>query len=382
MLDNLSTSNPLSRSIMWTPDWLDRIKKVLQDMWNPQNNLKVFHVWWTNGKGSVCAMLSQVLYKQFHKKVLTFCSPHIIDIKERWLINWKMISEGELSYYEKKVILIESGYGKFGFFEVTVMIMLLYAIDQEVDYLVCEVGIGGLLDPTNVFHSPLATFTTSISMDHVTLLGPSIVDIQYNKMWIMKSWTPHYTRINNQMMYDYANFVWAILHVVDEKVTTNMLWEHQLENAWLVYRCLVDLGFDKIKVSGWLMDIEFFGRLTEINRGEHRDGAHNIGGLIALSDYLVNQSYQWLIVVCNVWRRTEEIAECIRNFKNITCFIITNHKFGTNRVIIPEYIKADFNIADPLQAYSFAKSLQWNNDLLLVCGSFYLLRALSVGLRK
>jgi dihydrofolate synthase / folylpolyglutamate synthase len=103
----------------------------------------VFHVTGSNGKGSVCQMISQVLYKEFRKKVGLFTSPHLVDITERFQINGIPISPIKLNTYYKKVIGLTKKYRiELSFFEIQVVAMVLYFSDEKVDYAVIEVGLG------------------------------------------------------------------------------------------------------------------------------------------------------------------------------------------------------------------------------------------------
>ncbi len=87
-------------------------------------------------------MISQVLYKQFRKKVGLFTSPHLIDITERFQINGKPISHNKLNTYYKKVLALSKKYTiELSFFEIQVVSMILYFSEEKVDYIVVEVGL-------------------------------------------------------------------------------------------------------------------------------------------------------------------------------------------------------------------------------------------------
>ncbi|MEI6711301.1 MAG: Mur ligase family protein [bacterium] len=165
----------------------DAVIELLSYIGSPQNNLQVFHVTGSNGKGSVCQMISQVLYKQFKKKVGLFTSPHLIDITERFQINGKPISHSKLDTYYKKVINLAKKYIiELSFFEIQVVAMVLYFSDEKVDYVIVEVGLGGLYDGTNIFEHPLACFITSITLEHTHLLGKTRNSVLKNKLGIVK----------------------------------------------------------------------------------------------------------------------------------------------------------------------------------------------------
>lgn len=116
-------------------------------------------------------MLSQVLWKEFGYKVGLTTSPHLIKLNERIQINGVMISDEALNSYLGQIYQItQDEQISLSFFEHMILVAFLYFRDQQVDYAVVEVGLGGKYDATNVFTHPLATIITTISDDHRRLL--------------------------------------------------------------------------------------------------------------------------------------------------------------------------------------------------------------------
>lgn len=114
-------------------------------------------------------------------------SPHLVKINERFQINGVPISDTDLNlYYEKALNLGEKNTIELTFFEIQVIAMILYFVDQKVDYAVIEVGLGGLYDGTNVFNNTLACFITSIALEHTHVLGKTRASILKNKLGIVK----------------------------------------------------------------------------------------------------------------------------------------------------------------------------------------------------
>ena len=132
---------------------------------------KVIHVAGTNGKGSVCAYLSNILIEN-HMKVGTFISPHLIEVNERILLDMTPISDRELETISK-------------YFEYIFYIATVFFSKSNPDYVILETGMGGRLDVTNVFEDTLSIIT-SIGMDHMQFLGNSIKEIAYEKAGIIK----------------------------------------------------------------------------------------------------------------------------------------------------------------------------------------------------
>lgn len=165
------------------PAGLERIKKALELLGNPQNDLKAIHIAGTNGKGSVSAMLSSV-FKEAGYKTGLFISPFIINFRERIQINGEFISEKDLTEYAQRVRLTNV---KLTEFEFITAVAFLYFSEQNIDILICETGLGGRLDATNTLEHKLAAVITKIGLDHTAILGDSIEKITAEKCGIIKN---------------------------------------------------------------------------------------------------------------------------------------------------------------------------------------------------
>lgn len=259
-------------------DGRDNVLKLMKILWNPQDTLRVFHVTGSNGKWSVCQMISQVLWKTFWKKVGLFTSPHFIDINERFQINGKTISDKVLEkYYEKVLTLSKQHTVPLSFFEIQVVVMILYFVDKKVDYAVIEVGLGGTYDGTNIFSQPLACFITSITLEHTHVLGKSRSTILRNKLGIIKPHSHLYTPLKNKLIQERCREMHVSLHTTEEQnnVQTNLPWKHQEKNALIVFHALKDIGMDEDKIRTWLMDIYNPWRFEWINTHTLVDTANN-----------------------------------------------------------------------------------------------------------
>jgi dihydrofolate synthase/folylpolyglutamate synthase len=169
---------------------LERMQKLLANLSNPHEQVPIIHVTGTNGKGSVCAYLSSVL-TQAGYRTGRYTSPHLVDWTERICLNEQPISSEQLCQLLLKVqAAIDSEDESPTQFEVFTAAAWLYFQEQQVDVAVVEVGLGGRLDATNVCAKPLVTIITSISIDHVEKLGPTIADIAAEKAGILKLGCP------------------------------------------------------------------------------------------------------------------------------------------------------------------------------------------------
>ena len=167
---------------------LDRMRVLMSLLGNPQEDYPIIHVTGTNGKGSTIAMLSS-LFVHHGKKVGAFVSPHLIDYTDRFLINGEAMSEEEFEIFGNLVQQAEAKlideYEPLSFFEIMTAMALVYFSRKKVKVALLEVGIGGLLDTTNIVHSTISVIT-SIGMDHEEMLGNTIEEIAIQKTGIFK----------------------------------------------------------------------------------------------------------------------------------------------------------------------------------------------------
>ena len=167
---------------------LDRMKALMSFLGNPQDDYPIIHVTGTNGKGSTIAMLS-TLFVHHGQKVGAFVSPHLIDYTDRFLINGNVMPEedfeivGELVRQAEAKLIDE--YEPLSFFEIMTAMALVYFSRKKVEVALLEVGIGGLLDTTNIVHSTMSVIT-SIGMDHEEMLGNTLEEIAIQKTGIFK----------------------------------------------------------------------------------------------------------------------------------------------------------------------------------------------------
>lgn len=166
---------------------LDRMRVLCEMMGNPQQNFPSVHVAGTNGKGTVCRLLSSV-YQNAGYKTALYTSPHLEKVEERFRINTTEISEEQLILFFQSygTNLIEGGYT---FFEITTAIAFWFFSSQDVDLAIIETGLGGRLDATNVIQ-PLVSIITSVGIDHADILGDTVSKIAAEKGGIIKKGVP------------------------------------------------------------------------------------------------------------------------------------------------------------------------------------------------
>ena len=168
---------------------LYRMEAILEALGNPERGLKSIHIAGTNGKGSTAAMVT-AFAKAHGLRVGTFTSPHMDSIRER--IQLDGVPLGEEPFWQAASVVKEvesrlfEEWGAFNYFEILTAMMFVVFQQEAVDLAIVEVGIGGLLDNTNVGH-PLVSVITTIGLDHQDLLGSTLEEITAQKAGIIKA---------------------------------------------------------------------------------------------------------------------------------------------------------------------------------------------------
>jgi dihydrofolate synthase/folylpolyglutamate synthase len=172
---------------------LDNVTEFMKRIGEPQNDFKSVHVTGTNGKGSVCVMVAEIL-RRHGLKVGLYTSPHLVDFRERILVNGEQIPEADVVRIATdlrtamETMASESKEKQLTFFEFTTGLAFRFFSEQKVDMVVAEVGLGGRLDATNVLH-PEITAITRIGLEHTNYLGSTIPEIAREKAGIVKQGT-------------------------------------------------------------------------------------------------------------------------------------------------------------------------------------------------
>jgi dihydrofolate synthase/folylpolyglutamate synthase len=152
---------------------LDRVRKLLEGMGNPQDQIRTVHVAGTLGKGSTTAMVASML-EGCGYAVGQFTSPHLTDVRERITINRQPIGRSDFTAMTRQTSAMAAELGlEPTFFELLTAMAFKHFAEQAVDIAVIEAGLGGRLDSTNVI-TPEVTLITRIDYDHMHILGQSL----------------------------------------------------------------------------------------------------------------------------------------------------------------------------------------------------------------
>lgn len=215
----------------------DRVYQILEKFDNPQDKLKnVIHITGTNGKGSTTSYIASILQDTGYK-VGKYTSPHIHLCNERVQINGEIITDNEMyEIIEEIRYFCEAMNINPTIFEVTTILAIIYFYRKDCDFSVIEVGMGGLLDATNVFekNKPIASVITPIHLDHTKYLGNTIKEIAWQKSFIIKGngvcvCAPQPTEAM-EVVKQRCNDVNAKLYIFDEDFTC---YKIDSEEYWL-----------------------------------------------------------------------------------------------------------------------------------------------------
>ena len=166
---------------------LDRMLSFDRFLGYPSRQFKSIHIAGTNGKGSVANLVASALQSCGLRAGL-FTSPHILDFRERIMVNGLIPVEYVFKQLTSWMPWIEEN--NLSFFEITTGLAFKYFVDSRVDYAVIETGLGGRLDSTNILEKPELTIVTSIGFDHMALLGDTLPKIAAEKAGIFKEGVP------------------------------------------------------------------------------------------------------------------------------------------------------------------------------------------------
>jgi dihydrofolate synthase / folylpolyglutamate synthase len=397
---------------------LDRIQRLCALMEMPQSKLKVIHIAGTNGKGSTTTFISSVLISQGYR-VGIYTSPFLERFTERIKINDKEISEEEIVQLiiEMKPFidrLQEEGLEHPTEFEIITAAAFKYFCDKSVDFVVLEVGLGGRYDATNVV-SPLLGIITTISYDHIDILGDTLDKIAYEKAGIIKENIPvvvypqkkeamdvlmKVMKEKNAKPYFYEDIKFELISNTLEGIVFNvkgedfysnlkikLLGEHQIHNALTAIKgieVLKALGFkiDRSSIYKGLENAVWPGRFEVLATKPYivLDGGHNlqcINAIVsAVKKYFDGKKVK---IVCGMLR-DKNYEEMIKSLTEISEDFITvapNNpralSAGELKEIIKKHGKNAVEAENIKASVILGMSNVKNDEVLLFCGSLYMI---------
>lgn len=395
---------------------LSNTRELLRRLGNPQEQLKFIHIAGTNGKGSVSAYISTILSVSGYL-VGRYLSPTIFEYRERIQLADKeaptYISEVEVGRYIgriKSVIedMVREGLPHPTPFEIETAMAFLYFLEKSCEIVVLEVGLGGRQDSTNVIHTTVCAVLTSISMDHMQILGDTLGKIAYEKAGIIKKDTMVVTYEQEKEAMDIINEVCekehATLQCVESKEIINskhsfkgitfdykefsnlevkLLGEHQVKNASLaieIASVLIKLGYSikEEDIRNGLLLTKWPGRFEMIHNDPifFVDGAHNEDAAISLSKsieiYFTNKKIIYIMGVL----ADKDYQSVLRNTASYADTIITITPDNPRALSSKELANTAEQYCDKVidgktieRGIQIAMELAHKNDVILAFGS-------------
>lgn len=391
---------------------LDKTIYYLEKFGNPHYKFPSILVAGTNGKGSVCKALSRILQVSGYKVGL-YTSPHLIDVKERIRINEIEIKEED---FVKKIeqlrkIIEKQPYHLYPtYFEALTIIAFSYFYERKIDILVCEVGMGGRFDATNVLPS-FMEIITKIGLDHTEFLGKTYKEIANEKVGIIKEKTVVISAKQKKEAFivikkkvkdkkskiftygeDFKGEISSLSPdgmVFDFKgkekikgLQTDLIGTHQVENLSMAVEAsllLKEKGY-RIKeqdIREGLKNINWKARFQILQKNPYiiLDGAHNVDGVKNLmknfKKIFPEQKFSFLVGIL----KDKDYKNMVKILEKYTDRIIFT-KPNSERAIEPTILKNLLKnrkkveiIEDPKEAYKYIKKTDEN---WIIFGSLYL----------
>lgn len=369
---------------------IDNLTAVFESLGNPQYDLKTVHIAGTNGKGSTTNFTRSILQTASYK-VGTFTSPHLIKHNDRIRINDVPISDVDLYKYIKKTYHLWEPF-KLSMFEIDMLISVLYFLDEKVDWVVYEVGLGGRLDATNVI-KPVVCGITNIDFDHMNILGNTLSEIAFEKGGIIKDGGALITTevkeealvvlrdlcakrkasFSNPVLPEVSTFSGGFDFEVDGiKLSLHNQGIYQRDNATLSIKLIkalnLDISDEVIKLG--VESTQWAGRFEAVRDGVYLDGAHNSQGVKRLIESLPMLPRPWIVVFSALGDKDHH--DMIASIKdNVDTLILTEFEFY--RAATVETLSEGFGV---VTYKDFKKAIDEGMKLkgkgtLLVTGSLY-----------
>lgn len=275
-------------------------KRMLATLGNPQDGLAFIHVAGTNGKGSTCAFLTNILAKA-GLKCGCFTSPHLIHFEERITVDQQMIPKEVVTRLGNELLSIDFGVTPT-MFDYCLVMAVLYFKECGCNVAVMETGLGGRLDSTNALGNPMVAVITRIGYDHMAILGNTLTEIASEKAGILKENVPAiFAPQEEEALAVLRKHPGTLVSSEDmEKVAfmkPGLMGEYQLENGaaamLAAQKFLSQIGFDEERadaaIEAGIHTAIWKGRMEILSREPYLmvDGAHNSNGIHALKTSLM-----------------------------------------------------------------------------------------------
>lgn len=355
-------------------DNCEQMLRLLEKYGNPHENFPVIHVAGTNGKGQVSVKIARAL-QEAGLRVGLYTSPHLYDYCERIMINGQKIPEQTVVRY------FEELEGAPHFFNSTTVFAMRYFHEEHVDVAVLETGLGGTFDATNVV-TPLISVITSVSFDHLEHLGQSLDSIAEQKAGIIKPNTPVVVGPNAKFLpiFKKAEELSAPLHIIEKRScfydTENQLIANEALDLLKNHFAIEDVHIKKgLECS---LPCRFEKRKNVIY-----DVAHNPDGFAKLSNALGHHyPYRKFRFVIGMSKR-KDLKACLREIEQKASFVhfvmAKEPDVATPKELAEIFMKISscpYSIEEEITTgVEKAKAATSKKDILVICGSFYIMNS-------
>ena len=382
-------SNPIDLS-------LKRVKEFKQKL-TLKPKFKIITVAGTNGKGSVCFYINQIL-KHTNYKIGLYTSPHFFDFNERIVINNEKCSESEILKSLEYILGFENS-DTLTFFEITTLAAILIFDNHNIDVAILEVGLGGRLDAVNAFEPDISVIT-SIGLDHTEFLGETLEKIAVEKSGVMRATKPcvigeedcidiikkQASDINSIPYFFNKDFDSSVIPF-DKSILTYV----QQKNLSCAIFSLQQLGLTEFtsNLKEELLQQNFFGRFNTISSTPEViiDVAHNLDSVKNLVQSLIKLGNKKTYFVFSILKDKDLslIIQLFEKFPYQSEWLVSelnNPRAQTLSLIEQNLEKNNFNFesSDSIKkAYELALNKASNNDRIVVFGSFYVISEIFEG---
>lgn len=345
----------------------ENTKRALSKLGNPQDSYKTIHVGGTNGKGSTSVLCASIIGASGLKVGLTI-SPHFISPTERIVVDGNPISEELL---DDLMLRIKALGIELTYHEALTVAAFLFFRDENVDYAVIEVGLGGRLDSTNVIKRPEAIAITSIGYDHEAILGPTLEHIAREKAGIVKEDVPVFLGNVDDSLINIFGPKAKKVGVRDYSCfEVKLKGSYQHQNMTLAEDLTKHLGFSNIKEG--LENAFLPGRFEFIGGRYILDSAHNPQAFHRLKESLSTCNYRPNVAIFGAIN-TKNYKELCKTLLEITKTVYLVEPNSESAVPTTELEKELSGIEVKHFGKRYREAIEEANGLVLVCGSMYFL---------
>ena len=382
-------SNPIDLS-------LKRVKEFKQKL-TLKPKFKIITVAGTNGKGSVCFYINQIL-KHTNYKIGLYTSPHFFNFNERIVINNEKCSEIEILKSLEYILGFENS-DTLTFFEITTLAAILIFDNHNIDVAILEVGLGGRLDAVNAFEPDISVIT-SIGLDHTEFLGETLEKIAVEKSGVMRATKPcvigeeDCIDIIKKQASDINSIPYFFNKDFDSSVIpfdkSNLTYVQQKNLSCAIFS-LQQLGLTKLtsNLKEELLQQNFFGRFNRISTTPEViiDVAHNLDSVKNLVQSLIKLGNKKTYFVFSILKDKDLslIIQLFEKFPYQSEWLVSelNNPRAQKLSFIKQNLETNnfnFESSDSIKkAYELALNRAANNDRIVVFGSFYVISEIFEG---